>query len=295
MTRIPVDWHAGRVVCVLCVVWAFQQIGLKMTAPDMTPLVQIALRSALAAVLVLGVMQWRRSCPPMNKTLWRDGLIVGLLFSMEFSSLAQGLRDTSAGRMVVLLYTAPIFAALWLHWRLPEERLGKQQWVGILLAFSGLALAFSDSVRHTDTPTLRGDCLGLLAGFSWGTLTAWVRCCRLSNAPAELTLLFQLACGSLILLALVGVNGELSTAHFTSWAWGNLLYQGVIVSFISYLIWFGLLRRYHVSQLGVFSLLTPLLGVLLGVLILDEPLKPVFVVGGVLVLSGVGVVMRGRI
>lgn len=294
MTRIPVDWPAGRTLLVLCVVWAFQQIGLKMTAPDMTPLVQIALRSALAAVLVFALMQWRRSCPTMSKSLWRDGLIVGLLFSLEFSSLAQGLRDTSAGRMVVLLYTAPIFAALWLHWRLPEERLNRWQWLGIVLAFFGLALAFSDSVRDTDTSTLRGDCLGLLAGFSWGTLTAWVRCSRLSNAPAELTLLFQLACGSVLLLAVVAGNGELSAAHFTPLAWGNLLYQGVIVSFISYLIWFGLLRRYQVSQLGVFSLLTPLFGVLLGVLLLDEPLTPVFMLGGLLVLSGVGVVMRGR-
>lgn len=293
MIRRPVDTAAARSMVLLCAVWAFQQIGLKLTATDMTPLVQVALRSAIAAALLGALMAWRQTHCALTAGLWRDGVMVGLLFAAEFFCLAEGLRESSAGRIVVLLYTAPIFAALWLHWRLPEERLNRWQWCGIALAFSGLLLAFSDSLLHSRADSLRGDALGLLAGLAWGSLTAWVRCSRLSSAPAELTLLFQLIGGALLLLIVWG-NGEFSAASWSTLVGWNLLFQGVVVSFVSYLVWFQLLRCYQVSQLGIFSLLTPVFGVALSAWILDEALNFHFIAGGLLVLLGVLVVMRGR-
>ena len=62
------------------------------------------------------------------------------------------------------------------------------------------------------------------------------------------------------------------------------------MSFASLLTWFWLLRRYLASRLGVFSFLTPLFGVLLGVLLLGESLEPHFVAGSALVLAGIGLV-----
>ncbi len=73
----------------------------------------------------------------------------------------------------------------------------------------------------------------------------------------------------------------------TPLAVGSVLFQGVIVSFISYLTWFWLLRKYLASNLAVFSFITPLFGVTFGVLILGEPLTVNFVLGAVLVLLGV--------
>ena len=61
----------------------------------------------------------------------------------------------------------------------------------------------------------------------------------------------------------------------------------LVVSFISYLVWFWLLRRYLAANLAVFSFITPLFGVTFGVLLLDEPLSVNFVLGAVMVLLGV--------
>lgn len=66
-----------------------------------------------------------------------------------------------------------------------------------------------------------------------------------------------------------------------------MLFQGLVVSFFSYLTWFWLLRRYLASNLAVFSFMTPLFGVTFGVLLLGEPLSVNFVVGAVLVLLGI--------
>ena len=70
----------------------------------------------------------------------------------------------------------------------------------------------------------------------------------------------------------------------------HLGFQSLVVSFASFLVWFWLLRTYLASRLGVFSFLTPLFGVLLGVWLLGEAIEPRFVAGSVLVLAGIGLV-----
>ena len=72
----------------------------------------------------------------------------------------------------------------------------------------------------------------------------------------------------------------------TPLVWASLAYQTFIMSFASLLAWFWLLRHYLASRLGVFTFLTPVFGVVLGALILDEPLEPQFVVGAMIVLMG---------
>jgi drug/metabolite transporter (DMT)-like permease len=67
----------------------------------------------------------------------------------------------------------------------------------------------------------------------------------------------------------------------------SVLFQGLVVSFFSYLVWFWMLKRYLASNLAVFSFMTPLFGVTFGVLVLDEPLSFNFVVGAILVLFGI--------
>jgi len=277
----------------LCLIWALQQIVLKATAAEFAPLLQIALRSGIAAALVWLLMLARRERLSLADGNWRAGLAVGLLFSLEFLLLGEAVRRTSASHLVVLLYTAPIFAALGLHWRLPEERLRPAQWLGILLSFSGIALTFfnragasSGALRGAASSMLWGDALAVLAGLAWGATTVLVRCTRLARAPATQTLLYQLAAAFVLLLAAAIALGQ-TRFSATPLAWGVLAFQSLIISFASYLAWFGLLRRYLASQLGTFSFMTPLSGIVLGAWLLGEAIEPAFLGGAALVLAGI--------
>ena len=220
---------------------------------------------------------------------WRAGVLAGALFGLEFLFIAEGLKLTSAAHMSVFLYTAPIFTALGLHFMMPSERLRLLQWLGILLAFAGIALAFAGGVsfEQLDGRMLLGDALAILGGLAWGATTVVVRCSRLSEAPATLTLFYQLAVGFAGLLLMALVSGQIADFALTPLAVGSVLFQGIVVSFVSYLTWFWLLRKYLASNLAVFSFITPLFGVTFGVVLLDEPLSLNFVLGAVLVLVGV--------
>ncbi len=286
--RKALDGQAMGIMVVLCLIWGLQQVVLKAAAADVAPLMQITLRTGIAAVLV-GMLMLRQGIriSAADGTL-RPGLLAGLLFALEFLLVGEGLRLTSASHAVVFLYTAPIFVALGLHWKLPAERLAPLQWIGVALAFGGIVIAFLGRGQPARgiADMLLGDGLVLLAGIAWAATTVTVRLSSLATAPATQTLFYQLAVSFVFLLVATLGLGQTGFKP-TPLAWGSLLFHALLVSFASFLVWFWLLRRYLASRLGVFSFLTPLFGVAFGVWLLDEPLELGFLVGATLVCAGI--------
>ena len=288
VSRRAPDAFALQVMLGLCLIWGVQQVVIKLAAPDIAPVMQAAARSGIAALLVAGLICWKGGWDQVPTT-WRAGLLAGSLFGLEFFFIAQGLALTSAAHMSVFLYTAPIFTALGVNWLLPSERLRPLQWLGIFLAFVGIAFSFAGGVSFADMDRnmLLGDACGILAGMAWGATTVVVRGSRLSEAPVTLTLFYQLMVGFIGLLVIAAISGQISHVSLTGVAVASVLFQGLVVSFFSSLVWFWLLKRSMASNLAVFSFMTPMFGVTFGVLVLKEPLSANFIAGAVLVLLGI--------
>ena len=73
-----------------------------------------------------------------------------------------------------------------------------------------------------------------------------------------------------------------------SWVSGfSLLFQGIIIAFLSYLIWFELVHRYSVTILHAFSFFTPVFGVIIsGIFILHEPITSSIIAALIFVSAG---------
>jgi len=290
--RKPLDATACAVMVLCTALWGFQQVVIKLTAADVSLVMQAGIRSILATALLFSWARWRSI-----ELFGRDGTLgagiaAGLLFGGEFVFIYAGLGHTSASRMVVFIYLAPIFTALGLHRLVPGERLIARQWLGVLLAFAGVALAFSGGFAAAGGGTWLGDLCGVLGALLWGATTVLIRASSLARASAAKTLLYQLALSAALLPAASFLMGEQGIVALTPLALAGLAYQGVIVAFASYLAWFWLLTRYLAARLAVFSFLAPLFGVLAGVLVLDEPLTPDFAAAALLV--GAGIVLVNR-
>lgn len=291
--RKALDQTASSLMIVLCMVWGLQQVILKMAASDISPLMQIALRSGLAALLLLPLVLLDQKSQLMNPKNVKAGALVAVLFSLEFFLLAQALQLTSASHAVVLLYTAPIFVALGLHWKLPSERLTLLQWTGIGIAFIGIVVTFirpqQIGVNTFQQQMLWGDLYALAAAIAWAATTVTVRLSSLAQAAVTQTLFYQLAGSFILLLGLAFFMGQ-AFVQWTPLVMGSLAFHTLIVSFASFLAWFWLLRNYLASRLGVFSFLTPLFGIIFGVWLLDENIEANFIFGTALVLLGILVV-----
>ena len=290
--RKPVDALALAMMVLLCMCWGFQQITIKIAAAGVSPIMQAGLRSIIATVLLLAWAQLRRIPLFGRDGTLAGGMAAGALFAAEFVFIYAGLAHTAASRMVVFIYLAPCLTALGLQWFIPGERLNAGQWMGVALAFLGVALAFADGFGAARGATLLGDAFGVIAAVLWAATTVLVRATRLTSASAAKTLFYQLAVSALVLPLVSLIVGETGVSALTPKVVASLVYQSVIVAFASYLAWFWLLTRYLAGRLAVFSFLTPLFGVAFGVIFLSEPLSAAFI--GAALLVGAGIVLVNR-
>jgi drug/metabolite transporter (DMT)-like permease len=269
-----------------CFIWGFTQVTIKLAAADVSPVMQSGLRSMLATALLFGWARLR-GIPLFDRdgTL-KVGLIAGVLFAGEFLFIYAGLAHTGASRMVVFIYTAPCLTALGLHWFVTGERLHRGQWIGIVLAFCGMLVAFGDGFASSPA-SLLGDAFGVIGGVLWAATTVWIRATGLTRTSPAKVLFYQLAMCSVTMPIASWLMGEPGVIAFTPIAIASLVYQGAIVAFATYLTWFWLLSRYLGGRLAVFGFLTPLFGVMAGAVVLGEPLRPAFL--GALAMVGAGI------
>jgi drug/metabolite transporter (DMT)-like permease len=287
------DPRAIALLLLCCFLWGVNQVAVKAALTEIAPLWQAGLRSVAAGLLV-----WFWSGSRGVRLSERDGslgggLLAGALFAAEFACIFLGLQYTSASRMVVFLYLSPFFVALGMPWIAQGEKLSGPQWAGLMLAFGAVAFAFAEgfSSPHSQTQWW-GDALGVAAAVLWAGTTLAIRGTGLASAAAEKTLLYQLGVSALALCAAAVLAGEPIPTHWSPRLLGLFAFQAVIVSFVSYLVWFWLIRHYAATKLAVFTLSTPLFGLLAGALLLGEGISTRLVMA--LAALAVGIVLVSR-
>lgn len=270
--RTALDLRAILALTVLCGSWGLAQVATKVTLLGIPPALQMGGRSAIATVLVLlWCLVRRKPVFAADGSLW-PGLIVGALFAGEFLLLFYGLERTTASRGVVFLYLAPFVVALAAHVFL-GERLSTLKIAGLLAAFAGLVLAFSDALWSASRDTLPGDILCVGAAVAWGLTIVAIKGTVLAKISPEKTLLYQLAVSALAGFLLSFAVGEAVDPGMVLAVMPAFLYQAIWVAAVTYVAWFALIRAYPVSLVSAFTFLTPLFGVAFGAALLNEPIS----------------------
>jgi drug/metabolite transporter (DMT)-like permease len=274
--------------------WGFNNVAIKLAIHDIPPLIQSSARSLIAALLV-GAWTQARGIPLFKRdgTLWA-GILAGALFAVEFLLIYRGLVWTTATRGVLFLYLAPFFVVIGSRWLVPGDHFHLSQWLGLLLSFVGIVIAFGLPTPAADSRQVLGDLMLVGGAAAWAATTLTIKASALNQISAEKTLLYQLAVSAPLLGLGAIVFGERITAMPSAVALGAFAYQTIYVVSITFTIWFVLIVRYSAARLSVFTFLAPLFGVAAGHLVLGEPLTPAFAVAVALVAAGLLLVNRPR-
>ena len=292
-TRLDAVAIVSLLLC--CLLWGLNQVTVKIALADFPPLLQASLCSLGAALLVLAWARWRGIPMALRDGTLRGGLAAGVLFAAEFGCYFVGLQFTTASRMVVFLYLAPFVVALGMPFIARSERLMPLQWAGLIAAFAGVAWAFAEGFAPGAGGNAKqwlGDALGVAGALLWGATTLVIRATALNGAAAEKTLLYQLLISGVLLALAAAVAGEPWPTRVGGAPLAALVFQTVVVSFASYLLWFWLVRHYPATRLAAFTLLTPVAGLAAGVVALGEPLTLRLVVAVSAVALGITLVSR---
>ena len=205
----PLDALAAGVAVLLCLSWGFNQVATKLAIHDIPPLVQAAIRSTGAGIIIT---LW---CKARGLPLFaRDGTLVagvavGLCFSIEFTLIYQGLAYTTATRAVLFLYLAPFFVVLGARIFLPVDRFNASQWLGLGLSFVGMLLAFGMPTPALDPSQAIGDVMLVCAALFWAATTILTKATKLVTISAEKVMLYQLASSAPVLTLEAFISGHL--------------------------------------------------------------------------------------
>lgn len=270
--------------------WSLQQVAAKLAMTEVPALMQASIRSIVATILVgIWCRYTDKNVFARDKTLL-PGLLAGLLFSLEFLFLFLGLQWTNASHAVLFLYTSPFFVALGVNLFVPDERLRKMQWAGLALSFLGVTMVLQLSGQMS-WAVLLGDLFILLAAAIWGATTVTVRITRLRINPAK-AMLYQLAFSSVFLPIAAVMNGERWPENISFIPAASLAYQSFWVAGVTFVGFTWLISRYRAAEISAFGFLTPVLGVLAGWAIMNDPISMHFLFAVALVAAGIVLVNR---
>lgn len=279
---------------VLTATWGIQLSLVKIALLELSAIMQSLIRAVLSTAL-LSIYMIARGESLLGSPAERPaGVIVGVLFALEFLLLFVGLGHTTAARGVVFFYTMPFFVAAGAWLFLKAERLRPLQWLGLAVAFGGVAFAFADGLRAgSGAPTLFGDTLMIGAAIAWAATTIMLKSSPLASAPATRVLWYQLALSIPVSALAAAAAGERMPAWpVSATTLAIVVFQSVWVAFVTYLVWFALIQRHSASVLSTFSFLTPLFGVAAGHFILGETIGWTLGMALGLVIAGLVLVNR---
>jgi len=281
------DSKAILTIIVLALFWGVNHPTIKFSTQWVSPVFASAIRSVIASIC--GIIYCTKTKERLfhNDIMLFHGFMVGLLFGLEFACIYFGLLYTDAARSIVFVYMSPFVVAVGAHFFLKGDRLTFLKVLGLLLAFTGILLVFGGRPKAARPTMLIGDLLEIAAAFFWGATTLYIKKFMAEKVHPINTFLYQLFFSIPILFAVSLILEPKWVHRIDLTIVGIILYQSVIVAFLSYFIWFKLIHNYSVSRLSAFTFLTPIFGVLFGILLLGEEFTRSLMAGLPLVCAGI--------
>ena len=269
------------VAVAVAAVWGINFVATRLGLTHEPPLLFNALRFCLAAVPAVFFVR-RPSVP------WRWLVLGALTMAVaQFSLLYEGIQaGMPAGLSSVVLQSQAIFTVVFAVLLLRERPSGRQI-TGLVVATLGIGLVATR--LGPDRPAVAFAFL-LAAAASWGASNLVIRVAAPADMLGFIVWISVVAAPIMIVIALAveGPARDLAALRALDLtAIGSLVYISGLSTLAGWAAWGVLIRRYGAATVAPFSMLVPFFGLTSAALALGEPVHPVDVLGGVLVVGGV--------
>ena len=270
------------------VIWGAAYVVTKSGLSELPPMLFALLRYCVASLLLVPLALARGGLAKLPRPVpWKTLALMALngvaLYYLLFNI---ALTHTTASHVALIQSSFPavmaIMAVLWLH-----ERLTRQRVLGIVLAVAGVALIVA---RNEPDASARDPFIGNVLTF--GSVLLWtvytILAKRVADADAIAVTAIVAVLGTIMLVpAALIENANAPIPSISAESWFKIVYLGALASAVAYLLYNRALRDVDASLAGIFTNLSPVIGVISGVIFLGESMTLTAILGGVLVLGGV--------
>lgn len=292
---MPSPWTRFAALAAITVIWGSTWAAIRLGLEGIPPFAGVALRFAVASLVLLAVARLRRV--PLGRSRrerrlwWINGL---LTFVLTYALVYWAEQRVPSGLTAVLFATFPLFVALLAQPVLPEERLSPRALGGIGAGFAGVAVIFSEDLAALAEPGAgRAALVLLLAPFAAAVANVAVKRWGRGVHPLSLTAV------PMGLAAVVMGGAHLAFERhrpvvLDPVSVGTVLYLAILGSAVVFSLFFWLLQYMSATRLALTNYLSPVVAVLLGALLFREPVTLRIAFGGLLVVGGVALTATAR-
>jgi drug/metabolite transporter (DMT)-like permease len=269
----------------LCVLFGANAVAIKISLSGLGVFTTAGLRFSMAsATIFLWALITGRSFKIKSGQV-RQLLIISMVFTVQLSLFYLGLSKSNASRGTLMVNLQPFFTLFLAHFFIPGDRITKRKTLGILLGFAGVAFVFLEK-KGVSADFKVGDLIILFAAFLWSCSAVYTK--RIIHAFKPFHLVLYPMIFSAPLFFLEGFVWDTAMiAHIDTKVLCSLLYQSFVTASFCFVAWLTLLKKYGAVALHSFIFFMPISGVMLGGLILEEPITVNIIIALLLIVSGI--------
>lgn len=266
----------------ICAIWGANFPASKIATNHFPPIFFTVLRFSMLALLLVPWLKWQ---PGQMRRVVAISLFMGTFhFSLIYIAVMMA-RDVSVIAVVVQL-GIPISTLL--AWLVLGETVRWRRCLGMALAFSGAVVMSFDPGVFAYAAAVA---VALISTISMSVGQILVRRVRDVDAMSMQAWIGMLSAPGLLLLSVLFETGQVESIVSAGWKeWGVLIFATVMVSLVGHGGAYTLMRQYPVAVVSPGFTLTPVFGVLMAMLVLDERLSERVMIGAAVTLVGVLIV-----
>jgi drug/metabolite transporter (DMT)-like permease len=272
---------------IVSTVWGSTWLAIKIGLETIPPFFSVNVRLVIAELILGAVLVWRKERIPWTRNARRVYLSMGLLtFALPFALVYWGQQYISSSLACILWATFPFCVALVSWVWVPSVRLHRYTVLGIVLGFLGVLIIFGGDLQVSDPRALWG-MVAILGSVGVQAISlVQVKVWGEDVSPVAMNFIGMLI--GLVALFVLGVSVEgIPSVTWTFPAVLSILYLAAFGSVLAFLAYYWLLKRIDPVYLSMTSFINPIVGVVLGAVVLHEALRTSLVAGALLVLGGI--------
>ena len=275
------------------VFWAGNFIVVKGAIEVLPPVGFSFLRYCIAAITLLTLLRVREGAIRLPRGDVVKILALGALgFGCYQILWPVALQSIPAGDSALLIATTPVMTAL-LAMAVGADTPNAVKLIGAFISFSGVALVIAAGQGLVLGASLVGDLLTLVAAACWAVYTVFGATILRRHSPL-ITTTWAILAGA-VFLAPVGI-AQLSTADLSMVGPAvvlALVYSGTLAAGFANVVIFNGVKLLGPTRVNALQFLVPALAVGMAAIFLSEPIRPIQLVGGAIILAGVALLRRG--
>jgi drug/metabolite transporter (DMT)-like permease len=283
------DWLA---FIALSLAWGSSFFWIKIAVQEVGPFLLVAFRVLFGILGLLVVLGFKRPKQALDRRAWQTLLILGITnTAAPFVLISWAEQHIDSAVAAILNSSMPLFTLVIAHFTVADDKMNFQKTFGVLVGFLGVVVLTARDLGGDLRMNFLAQLAMLGAVLCYAGSTVFARRNTQDISPVVRALIPLLSADAVIWAGALWLEAPVRLPAL-GLTWGALLWLGIIGSCVAYLLYYYLLHSVGPTRISMVTYMFPVVGVALGVLILNERLDFPLIAGAALILGSLVIVSR---